>query len=506
MNIVSDEILMPGGGLTGSDPDLVELARAVRIHSTPFINGKFVDARSDDIYSNPSPITGSVLNEISLATAADVDSAVKAARAAFDDGRWWGLAPGVRKERMLAFRDLVQQHARELAMLDALDVGKPFGAALSVDIADVISALGWYGEAIDKVYGQVAPTVNLDVIVREPLGVVAAVVPWNYPLMIAGWKVAPSLAAGNSVILKPAEQSPLSALRLAELAVEAGIPDGVLNVLPGDGSVGEALGRHAGVDGVAFTGSTAVGKRFLSYAGESTIKVVSLECGGKSAAIVCEDADIDAAASGIAGGLFYNAGQSCNAPTRVLVHRKIVDELTRALAVQAPAYAPDNPLASGAVVGSVVSAEQLARIEGFVAQGVKDGAEVVVGGHRLYEHSGGSYYEPTLLLGAQRDMSISQEEIFGPVLPIEVYDDLSSAVDSANSVAYGLWGSVWTNSLEASVYVTRRLRAGTVAVNNAFGGDMTTPLGGMKQSGTGRDRSLEALMKYTHTKHWHFNV
>jgi acyl-CoA reductase-like NAD-dependent aldehyde dehydrogenase len=429
---------------------------------------------------------------------------VRAARKAMD-GEWGKLSLTDRKACLLRFAGVLESHKDELAVLDALDVGKPFEAAKGVDIGEVIATVTWYAEAIDKVYGQIAPTSEIDLILREPVGVVAAITPWNYPLMIAGWKFGPILAAGNTLILKPAEQSPLSALRTAELALEAGIPRGVFNVLTGDGTTGDELVRHGGVECIAFTGSTAVGKSILRAAAETSIRPVSLECGGKSAALICEDANLDQALPAIAGAVFYNAGQSCNAPTRILAPHARIQEVVEGLQHEASSYMPDNPLTSQTAVGCIVSREQLEHIVKSVESGLEEGGSVAFGGRVVHEQTGGFYFEPTVIADAHWRMRVSQEEIFGPVIPLEAYTSLDDAIVSANSTKYGLWATAWTQDIRTAVRMQRELRAGTVAINNGFGGNITTPLGGVKQSGIGRDRSLEALYKYTNIKHVHWN-
>ncbi|MBO6693695.1 MAG: aldehyde dehydrogenase, partial [Parvibaculum sp.] len=392
----------------------------------------------------------------------------------------------------------------ELALLETLDMGKPITFAVNVDVAGVVNTVQWYAEAIDKIYDEIAPSDRnaLAMITREPLGVVAAVVPWNFPLLMAAWKFGPALAAGNSVILKPAEQSPLSALRLAEIAAEAGIPDGVFNVLPGMGeTAGQALGRHMDVDMVAFTGSTEVGKYFLKYAAESNMKHVSLECGGKTPNIVFNDCkDLDAAAQGSGMGVFFNTGQVCVAATRLLVQQDIHDEFVEKVKKVGEMMQPGDPLDPGTLMGSMVDVNQMERVKSYIEIGKGEGAELTLGGRQVRQNTGGAYVEPTIFSKVDNKMRIAQEEIFGPVLATIPFKDEEDAVRIANDTIYGLQASLWTDDLNRAHRVARKLKAGTVNVNNTDGGDITVPFGGYKQSGIGRDKSLHAYDKYTQIK------
>jgi acyl-CoA reductase-like NAD-dependent aldehyde dehydrogenase len=339
------------------------------------------------------------------------------------------------------------------------------------------------------------------------MGVVGAVVPWNYPLLMAAWKFAPILAAGNSLVMKPAEQSPLSLLRTVELAAEAGIPPGVFNVVPGYGpTAGAALGRHMDVDAVAFTGSTEVGKYFLKYSGESNMKPVSLECGGKSPNIVLADADIDAAVGNSAMGVFFNSGQSCNAPTRLLLEESIKDRFVEKLTVFAQKMVPDNPLHPKTQLGTILDDTQTKRIMGYLESGQKEGARIVTGGKQVHLQSGGYYIEPTVFDNVKNSMKIAQEEIFGPVISVITFKDPADAAQIANDTIYGLWASVWTKNIDKALTLSRKIRAGTVTINDTGGGDMTLPFGGYKQSGIGRDKSLHALEKYTQMKAVHIKI
>jgi acyl-CoA reductase-like NAD-dependent aldehyde dehydrogenase len=479
-------------------------AKELDFRSQAFIGGKYVPAASGETFENISPIDGKLLARVAAGDTEDIDQAVKAARAAFNKGVWSDAPPRQRKRTLQKFADLIARHADELALLETLDMGKPVGFARSVDINAVVETVRWYAEAIDKIYDEVAPTPKsaLGLITREPLGVVAAVVPWNFPLLMAAWKFGPALAAGNSMILKPAEQSPLSALRVAELAAEAGIPEGVFNVVPGYGeTAGQAIGRHMDIDAVAFTGSSEVGKLFLKYSGESNMKIVSLECGGKTPNIVFADTpNLDAAAQGAAAGIFFNSGQVCVAASRLLVEEKIHDAFLDKVKAMANVFQPGDPLDTKTMMGSMVDKTQMERVLSYVEKGKSEGAALSVGGRRVRESSGGYYIEPTIFDGVANDMTIAREEIFGPVLSTITFRDADEAVNIANDSVYGLQASLWTNDLTKAHKVARSLRAGTVNVNNMDGGGIEMPFGGYKQSGFGRDKSLHAFDKYTQLK------
>jgi len=400
-------------------------------------------------------------------------------------------------EKILAARD-------ELALLETLDMGKPIQYSLSVDVPSTARCIAWYAEAVDKIYDEIAPTAAsaLALITREPMGVIGVVVPWNYPMIMAAWKLGPALAAGNSVVLKPSEKSPLTALRLAELAIEAGLPEGVFNVVPGYGhEAGEALALHVDVDAIGFTGSTRVGRKMLEYAGRSNLKRVYNELGGKSAFVVFDDfAHIERAAKTVAGSMFFNQGESCNAPSRVLVHEKVADRFLEVIAAEAPKYAPGDPLSGHAEMGALVDETQMKTVLGYIEAGNSEGAKLVTGGQRARAETGGFYVQPTVFERVRNDMKIAREEIFGPVMSVIRFANEAEAIALANDSSYGLQASVWSDNVNRAHRVARALRAGTVHVNQYDEDDITVPFGGYKQSGNGRDKSLHAFDKYTELK------
>jgi gamma-glutamyl-gamma-aminobutyraldehyde dehydrogenase len=479
------------------------LAGKLKPHHQLFINGRFEDADSGKCFSSINPANQSVLAEVAAGDATDIDRAVAAARAAFNKGVWSEETPQNRKAVLLKLADLIRANLDELALLDSMDMGKPVEDAAAVDVPGSAAFFQWYAEAIDKIYDEIAPTGkgNLALITKEPLGVVGAVVPWNFPLDMATWKGAAALAAGNSVVLKPAEQSPLSALRLAELAMEAGLPEGVFNVVTGYGeTAGKALGLHGDVDCLAFTGSTPIGKMFQQYAGQSNMKQVWLETGGKSPNLVFADADdLDAAASMAAFGIFFNQGEVCSANSRLLVERSIHKEFLDRMISHAAAYQPGDPLNPSSKMGAIVSKEQHDRIMSMIEEG-RGYADCVTGGNAIQVDGKGYFVEPTIFNDVPPASQLAKEEIFGPVLSVIPFDSEDEAVAMANDSIYGLAASVWTGSLSRAHRVSRRLHAGTVSVNTVDALSPMTPFGGFKQSGYGRDLSLHALDKYTALK------
>ncbi|MGY0195537.1 aldehyde dehydrogenase [Leptothrix sp. BB-4] len=495
---------MAGATTPGSSPDWHARARELVIDGRAWIGGERVDAVSGATFDKRSPVDGRLLAAVARGEAADVDRAVRSARAAFEDGRWSRQPPAARKRVLQRWSELISAARDELALLETLDMGKPIRYALSVDVAATARTIAWYGEAIDKVYDEIAPTGPgaLALITREAMGVIGCIVPWNYPMIMAAWKLGPALATGNSVVMKPSEKSPLTALKLAELALQAGIPPGVFNVVPGYGhEAGEALALHMDVDAIGFTGSTRTGRRMLDYASRSNLKRVWNELGGKSAVLVFPDhRDPAQAARTVAGAMYFNQGESCNAPSRLLVHESIADEVVAVLAEEAPKYRPGDPLDAATVMGALVDDGQLRTVLGYIESGRAEGARCISGGEQARTGSGGPYVEPTLFDGVTPQMRIAREEIFGPVLSVMRFSDEAEAVALANGTDYGLQASVWSHDINRAHRVARALRAGTVHVNQYDDDDITVPFGGVRQSGNGRDKSLHALEKYTELK------
>jgi gamma-glutamyl-gamma-aminobutyraldehyde dehydrogenase len=479
-------------------------AAALTINGHAFIDGRYLPALSGKTFDCISPIDGRVLAAVAECDGADVERAVLCARRSFEAGVWADERPGKRKRVMLKWAELMEAHTEELALLECLDMGKPITEALKVDVPAAVRCIRWHAEAIDKVYGEVAPTGpdEIGLVTRQPLGVVAAIVPWNFPLLMACWKLGPAIATGNSVILKPSEKSPLTAIRLAQLASEAGLPDGVLNVLPGFGAgAGKALALHMDVDGLVFTGSTGTGKMLLQYAGQSNLKRVYSELGGKTPNIVFADApDLDAAAVAATSAIFYNQGEVCTAGSRLLVERSIKDQFLEKVIAASRSLVPSHPLDPDSTMGAMVDEGHLQRVLGFIERGKAEGAQLKLGGNRAEVVTGGCYIEPTVFDAVSNRMTIAQEEIFGPVLSTIVFDTAEEALALANDSAFGLAAAVWTRDISRAHRMARKLRAGSVWVNNWDGGDMTVPFGGFKQSGNGRDKSLHALDKYTELK------
>ncbi|PRY73494.1 aldehyde dehydrogenase [Halomonas ventosae] len=477
------------------------LMAEARLESRAFIDDAFVEAASGETFDTLNPATGERLARVASCDAADAEIAVGHARAAFDGGAWSRLAPGRRKKVLLRLADLMEANKHELALLDTLDMGKPVASSLG-DMAGAIGCIRYQAECIDKLYGEVAPTGEeaLALVLREPLGVVASIVPWNFPLMMTAWKIAPALAAGNSVILKPSEKSPLSALRLAQLAREAGLPRGVFQVLPGFGhTVGKALALSMGVDCLAFTGSTGVGKQLMQYAGQSNLKRLYLECGGKSPNLVFADCkDLDRVARHAAEAIFHNQGEVCIAGSRLLVENAIREAFVEKVLAAAEAMQPGDPLDPESFMGAIVDETQHRRILDYIRRGVEEGARLRCGGEAL--EGRGLFIPPTVFDGVTPAMAIGREEVFGPVLAVFGFDSEEEAIAMANDSDFGLAAGLWSQDIDRIMRVTRRLASGQVFVNNWAGGDQTMPFGGVKQSGNGRDKSHHSLEEYSELK------
>ena len=480
------------------------LAQTLVLPSGAFVDGRYKAAVSGQSFETLNPATGSRLAQIAACDAPDVDHAVEKAREAFEDGRWSKRHPAERKKTIIQLCKLIRRHRHELAVLESLESGKPIHDIETVDIPEALHCLEWHAETADKTYDQVAPSGDdaVALVVREPIGVVAAVLPWNFPILMMAWKIGPALAAGNSVIVKPAEETSMTALKIAELASEAGLPRGVLNVVTGPGeTTGKALGLHPDIDMVSFTGSTEVGRLFLEYAAKSNLKRVVLECGGKNPCIVLDDAeDLDVVATHVTQAVFWNMGENCSANSRLIVQDSIKDKLLERILHRVREWRTGDPLDPSNRLGAIVSKGQYERILGFIEKGKAEGAKVVLGGEASPQDSG-TFIAPTVFDGVRPDMTIAREEIFGPVLAIISVKSADEAVAVANDTHYGLAASVFTANVRRAHRIARAIRAGTVTVNCYGEGDITTPFGGYKQSGFGgRDNSIHAHDQYTELK------
>lgn len=467
------------------------------------INGEFVDALSGKEFETLNPSTGEVLAHVAEADQADVDRAVKAARTAFEEGPWSRINARERGRLLYKLTQLVADHADELALIDTLDNGKPIRETTHVDLPLVIDCLGYYAGWADKIEGETIPVNGpfLNYTLKEPVGVVGQIIPWNFPMLMAAWKLGPALATGCTVVLKPAEQTPLSALRLGELILEAGFPEGVVNILPGFGpTAGAAVATHMDVDKVAFTGSTEVGRLIMEMAAKSNLKRVTLELGGKAPNIVLSDADIDAAVKGAITGIFFNQGEVCCAGSRLFVEDKVHDEVVSKLKTFAEAIKVGNPLDPATEMGAQVSEEQLDRILGYCQSGKAEGARVVTGGDRNHAAGKGYFMHPTIFSEVKDSMKIAREEIFGPVVSAIRFSEISEAAQRGNRTNYGLSAAVWTRDIKKAHTVARKLRAGVVWINTFNTFDAASPFGGYKESGIGRELGKHALANYLETK------
>jgi gamma-glutamyl-gamma-aminobutyraldehyde dehydrogenase len=472
------------------------IAQDLNLPVNAFIDGKFQAAKSKQTFASINPASGKTLARVAACDARDVDFAVRKAREAFDDGRWSRLHPGERKDILIRLAKLMKRNSHELAVMESIDSGKPVRDCETIDLPETIHCLIWHAEAVDKIYDQSAPVGEdaMAMVVREPVGVVGCVLPWNFPMLMMAWKIAPALAAGNSVVLKPAEQTSLTALRIAELACEAGLPRGVLNVVPGLGpDVGEPLGRHPGVDMVSFTGSTETGRRFLQYSAESNLKKIVLECGGKNPAIVLEDAeDLDLVAEHVVNGAFWNMGENCSACSRLIVHEKVKDQLMKRIVARTRNWKTGDPLDPRHHLGALVDKDHFKKVSGYLKKG-----KAIVGG----KTEQGRYVLPTIIDAVKPGDKLAREEVFGPVLAVITVRSTEEAIAIANDSDYGLTASLFSANGKQALRAAREIRAGTVTINCFGEGDITTPFGGYKQSGFGgRDNSLHAHDQYTELK------
>ena len=488
--------------------EYLALAAQIDFPTNAFINGTYTPAISGETFATINPATGQVLAQISACDSKDVDVAVAKARQAFEAGVWSKKHPTQRKQVMIKFIKLIKRNAAQLAVMEALESGKPIKDCETIDVPETIDCIQWHAEAIDKIYDQISPSGDaaMGLIQREPIGVVACVLPWNFPMLMAAWKLGPALASGNSVILKPAEQTSMTCLRLAQLAHQAGVPAGVINVLPGMGETcGKSLGLHSDIDAVSFTGSTEVGRLFLQYSAQSNLKRVVLECGGKNPCIVLDDAErLDEVAEHVVNAVFWNMGENCSSNSRLIVHSAIKDQLLEKVIEKARDWITGDPMDPRNALGAMISQEHFAKVMSYIEGAKQQGAKLILGGKQIKlegELAQGLFIEPTIFDEVTSNMSIAQEEVFGPVLSVMTVNTAAQAVALANDTCYGLHASVFTSNGRRAINVAKAIKAGTVSVNCYSEGDMTTPFGGFKQSGFGgRDNSLQAHDQYTETK------
>ena len=481
------------------------MKKKLNFQTKAIIAGRSMDAVSGKTFETLNPANGKVLAKIARCEKADADIAVEAARNAFENGPWPKMSPAERKVILQRFATLIEAHTDELAELEAIEAGKPISDCIEIDLPETVGTIRWHAEAADKIYDQLSPSGSgvVSMIVREPIGVVAAILPWNFPLMMAAWKLGPILAEGNTVILKPAEQTSMSTIRLAQLATEVGIPDGVINVVPGFGEeVGKALGEHMGIDCVGFTGSTEIGRMFLRYSADSNLKRVLLECGGKNPLVVMPDAaDLDVVADHAANSIFWNMGENCSSNSRVLIHSSLKAEFIELLLERTRDWVIADPLDSACRLGPLIEEEHMKKVLSHIEKAKKEGAKLICGGNRVMAESGGYFVEPTVFDEVSPKMSIAKEEIFGPVLAILTFETPEEGLAMANDTEYGLTASVFSASNKTAHNAARQIRAGTVSVNCYGEGDISTPFGGFGLSGFGgRDKSLAAHDQYCELK------
>ncbi len=476
--------------------EYLAIAEALNLPCNAFIDGKFQAAKSGKTFASVNPATGKTIAKIAACDKRDVDVAVKKAREAFDDGRWSRLHPSERKQALIRLAKLMTRNRHELAVIESIDSGKPIRDCATIDLPETLTCLIWHAEAVDKIYDQSAPVGDdaMAMVVREPVGVVGCVLPWNFPMLMMAWKIAPALAAGNSVIVKPAEQTSLSALRIAELAFEAGIPRGVLTVIPGMGpDVGEPMGRHMGIDMLSFTGSTETGRRFLQYSAESNLKKIVLECGGKNPAVVLEDAEeLDLVAEHVVNGAFWNMGENCSSSSRLIVHEAVKDKLMKRILARTRNWKTGDPLDPRHHLGALIDKEHFKKVSSYLKKG-----KALIGGNT----DQGKYVYPTIIDGVKSTDKLAREEVFGPVLAVITVRSTEEAIAVANDTEYGLAASVYSANGKQALRAAREIKAGTVTINCYGEGDITTPFGGFKQSGFGgRDNSIHAHDQYTELK------
>jgi acyl-CoA reductase-like NAD-dependent aldehyde dehydrogenase len=490
-------------GFKKSDKFYTDLGNKIDINSFSYIDGEFYELKSKNYHNLKTPITGDEIIKIPNANKDDVDYAVRIAKTSFESDSWSGLLPSARKEILIRWAELIEKNVDHLTFLEAFFSGKPVKYAKNVDVLGTAKTIRWYAELIDKTYDSIAPKSSdgFEMIIHEPKGVIGIIVPWNYPLLIGSWKFAPALAAGNSIVMKPDEKTPLTTIEIARLAHEAGIPKGAFNVITGDAITGSELIKHELVNHIGFTGSTATGLEIMKNIGNSNLKSMSLECGGKSPVVILEDADIELATDQIAFTMFYNMGQSCNAPSRAIVHSSIKSEFEAKLIAKSKKFYPNNPLNSDTEVGPLISQNHYKTVCDYIESGKHDGCNLLSGNINLYKESGGAYLSPTILNEVDNNMKITQEEIFGPVITVDYFENIDEAIRIANDTKYGLWAAVFTNDISKFKVLARKLKAGSVCFNKVFGGNITTPFGGVKQSGFSKDRSNLALFNYMDTKH-----